>query len=79
VAVIATDVGGTREIFPAELHAARLVPSDDASTLAAAIRALANDDAARRSLGASARRRAEQQFGIGAAVDGLLQHYRALA
>ena len=37
VAVVATDVGGTREIFPPEADAARLVPPDDADALAAAM------------------------------------------
>ncbi len=79
VAVIATDVGGTREIFPPADAAAQLVPAGDVDALAEAILRLAGDDAARGLLGAAARRRAEQQFNIQTAVDGLLRHYQAVA
>ena len=41
VPVVATDVGGTREIFPAETASACLVPPDDPAALAAAIVAAA--------------------------------------
>ena len=59
VAVVATDVGGTREIFPTEADAARLVPPDDAATLAAAmLELLGKPDA--RSPGAAARQCAEE-------------------
>jgi len=78
-AVVATDVGGTREIFPTHCDAARLVPPDDADALAAAILELLGSDSLRRRLAAAARRRAEEQFDVRAAVGGLLEHYRALA
>lgn len=78
-AIVATDVGGTPEIFPPEKHAARLVPPDDAHALADAILELLGDSALRGRLAIAARRRAEEQFDIQASVGSLLQHYRALA
>ena len=78
VAVVATDVGGTREIFPENGGAARLVPPDDVEALAAAILELFDNDSLRGRLAAAARRRAEEQFDVRAAVRGLLEHYRAL-
>lgn len=78
VACIATDVGGTREIFPPELGAARLVPVDDDAALASAITALAShpDECAR--LGLAARQRAEMNFDIRRSAAGLVEHYRAI-
>jgi len=78
-AVVATDVGGTGEIFPPESRAARLVPPDDAGALAAAIRQLVADRALRRRLSRAARRRAEEAFDIRDATAALLAHYREVA
>ena len=47
VAVVATDVGGTPEIFPPDSESARLVPPDDAAALAAAMLELLDDEALR--------------------------------
>jgi len=77
--VIATDVGGTREVFPSEEHAARLIPPGDPAALAAAIEELVVDPPARAELGAAARHRAEGAFDARAATAGLLAHYRAVS
>jgi glycosyltransferase involved in cell wall biosynthesis len=78
VAIIATDVGGAREIFPAERNAAWLFPADDIDALAAAIQTLANDPSARQALGVAARRRAEETFSVASAAEGLTKHYLAV-
>ena len=56
-ALVATDVGGTREVTQ---DAAVLVPVDDASALAAAVRGLLDDPARRDALRAAARARAAE-------------------
>jgi glycosyltransferase involved in cell wall biosynthesis len=78
VPVIATDVGGTREIFPPESDSARLVPPDDPEAMTGAIAGLLGDPALRARLSAAARRRAEDAFSLEAAVRGLVEHYRAV-
>ena len=75
LAIIATNVGGTPEIFPPEENAARLVPPDDAGALGDAILELLGDPTMRHRLGIAARRRAEQQFDIRISVGNLLEHY----
>jgi glycosyltransferase involved in cell wall biosynthesis len=75
LAIVATDVGGTREIFPAESDAAVLVPPDDPAGMARAISELLRDPARRVRLGANARRRIESHFTIERATAGLLRHY----
>ena len=64
MAVVATDVGGTREIFPVDSDSAVLVRPDQPNELAEAVLSLLRDDNRRRALGASARRRAEDAFDI---------------
>jgi glycosyltransferase involved in cell wall biosynthesis len=78
-AVVATDVGGTREIFgdPGAGSGAALVPADDAEQLARTISALLSDVRQRRDLATAARRRAERFFGAARSADGLLSHYKA--
>ncbi len=78
VAVVATDVGGTREIFPPESGSARLVPSDDAKALAGAVSAVLRDELLRARMAAAARHRAEEAFDSGAATARLVEHYRAV-
>lgn len=78
VPVVATDVGGTPEIFPPGSRTARLVPKDDPESLAAAMGELLADETARKEMGAAARRRAEEAFGVGPAVGSLLQEYEAV-
>jgi glycosyltransferase involved in cell wall biosynthesis len=74
--VVATDVGGTREIFPPQTHSARLVPPDDPEAMAAAVEELVGDPALRASLAAVARRRAEEAFDASPAAARLVEHYR---
>jgi glycosyltransferase involved in cell wall biosynthesis len=76
VAVVATDVGGTREIFPVEANAAILVPADDRFALADAVCSLLSDDNRRHRLGAAARMRAESAFDIRGAAANLVEQYR---
>lgn len=76
VAVVATDVGGTREIFPLESHSARLVAPGDAAALAAAVIDLLGDDVSRARIATEARRRAEEAFDAQQAAASLVLHYR---
>ena len=76
VAIVATEVGGTREIFPPASDAARLVPPDDPGALAAAILELATDEPLRHRVAAAARRRAEEAFDARQATAALVKHYR---
>lgn len=78
VAVVATDVGGTREIFPPDSHAARLVPPDDADALAAAMLDLIGNKSLRARIAAAARRRAEEAFNAEHAAETLVEHYTQL-
>ena len=78
VAVVATDVGGTREIFPPECEAAFLVPPGDVQAMSAAVAELLGDAARRKRLAENARRRAEDAFDLNQAVGGLLKHYEEL-
>ena len=79
VAVVATDVGGTGEIFPPQSHAARLVPPDEPECLADAMLELLGDESLRTQLGAAARRRAVAAFNAERATAGLVEHYRQLS
>lgn len=75
-AIVATDVGGTSEIFPGG-QAAVLVPPNDPESLARAVVSVLANDHLRRELGRAARRRAEEAFDIRATASRLLEHYRA--
>jgi glycosyltransferase involved in cell wall biosynthesis len=75
VPVVATDVGGTAEIFPAELNAARLVRADDVESVVEAVFELLADPAQRLHLAAEARRQAEAAFDIRDASAALARHY----
>jgi glycosyltransferase involved in cell wall biosynthesis len=79
VAVVATDVGGTREIFPPESRAARLVPPDEPECLADAMLELLGDGPLRTQLGLAARRRAVAAFSAERATAGLVEHYRQVS
>ena len=76
VAVVASQVGGTAEIFPPSSRAARLVQPGDGESLAGAIEELLGDSAARLSMAKAARRRAEEAFGATRAATGLIEQYR---
>ena len=78
VAVVASDVGGTREIFPPDAHAAILIPPDDPGASADAIRGLLRDDARRNAIKAAARERAESAFDIRNAAANLIEQYRTV-
>lgn len=75
LAVVATDVGGTREIFPTDADGAVLVPAEDAAALAHEVIALLRDDKRRLAIAAAGRRRAERQFDIRQASARLLEIY----
>jgi glycosyltransferase involved in cell wall biosynthesis len=78
LAVVATDVGGTREIFPSECDGAVLVPPNDDAGISRVIGELLHDEPRRLSLAAAGRRRAEQAFNIRAAAGKLVGQYREL-
>lgn len=71
--LVATDAGGTREVTGDD--GAVLVPVGDAVALAAAVRALLDDSAARAALGARARARAADLPDVDAVVDQLRRVY----
>ncbi len=75
-AIIATDVGGTAEIFPQSTHAAMLVPDGDPEAFATAIRTLIESPALRHSMAAAARQRAVNMFDARAAASRIAAHYR---
>jgi glycosyltransferase involved in cell wall biosynthesis len=76
--VVATDVGGTREIFPTEGDGAVLVPVDNADALASEVINLLRDDQRRCALAQAGRRRAEQQFDIREASARLIEIYQSV-
>jgi len=75
VAIVATDVGGTTEIFPADARAAALVSPEDPHALAASISELLADAPRRVRLGSAARRRAESAFDTVRAAGQLVDLY----
>jgi glycosyltransferase involved in cell wall biosynthesis len=80
-AIVATDVGGTAEIFSGSGlsvgrgESAILVPADDAGKLGEAVVRLLKDDDLRQRLGAAARRRAQAAFDRRTAASGLAAMY----
>jgi glycosyltransferase involved in cell wall biosynthesis len=74
--IVATDVGGTQEIFPLGTNSARLIEPDDAVSLADAVIELLSDERERAKMGAAARDRAEAAFGLERATRGLIEQYR---
>ncbi len=75
VATVATDVGGTREIFPPDADAAVLVPPDDPRALAAEVHRMLTEPGLRTRVATAARRRAEEAFDIRQTAAGLVGHY----
>jgi glycosyltransferase involved in cell wall biosynthesis len=78
LAVVATDVGGTREIFPSEDDGALLVPADDSPRLANAAIELLTDNQRRKKIAAGGRRRATRHFDIRQASAGLIELYQSV-
>jgi glycosyltransferase involved in cell wall biosynthesis len=68
--VITTGVGGLPELVGPDGDACLVVPPDDWSAFADAVRRCAADDHLRARLGAAARRRIEEHFPMSAMVDG---------
>lgn len=78
-AIVATEVGGTSEIFPPGADAALLVLPDRPDELATAMRRLLHDRSLRQSLGQRARKRAEAAFSAATSAAGLIAHYNEVA
>jgi len=76
--VVATQVGGTAEIFPSQQQAALLVAPDRADRLTDAILRLLHDPRLRQRLGQNARRYVAEQFDAGRAARELEACYRYL-
>jgi len=74
-AIVASDVGGTAEIFPPESNAALIVPPQNADSLGQAILQLLENPVLCRQLSVAARQRAEEQFDRRLATEHLLRHY----
>jgi len=80
VPVVATDVGGTREIFPREdLDGALLVPVNDVATTQAAIERVLDDGVLATSMSIAGRNRITTAFSIGQSAAGLRRHYAEVA
>jgi glycosyltransferase involved in cell wall biosynthesis len=77
LAIVATDVGGTHEIFPIETDGAVLVPSDNFSALAAAARSVLQDDARRQALARGGWKRTEEAFDIRRTSGRLIEQYQS--
>jgi glycosyltransferase involved in cell wall biosynthesis len=77
-AIVATDVGGTREIFPSDHGAAVIVPPGNAPALAREINYLLDQPAVRSAMGRAARARVVQAFDVTAAATRLIETYSAL-
>jgi glycosyltransferase involved in cell wall biosynthesis len=76
-AVVASAIPGCRELCEDGVTGV-LVPPRDAAALAAAVTRLLPDEATRRRLGEEGRRRVEERFGLGRALDALIQLYQQL-
>jgi glycosyltransferase involved in cell wall biosynthesis len=77
LAIVATNVGGTPEIFPADSGAAILVPPNDPGAISDATASLLVNESLRLSYALAARRRAELAFDIRDASRELIRHYQA--
>lgn len=89
VPVVATDVGGTSEIFPEsrfdipcdikeEIESARIVPADSPGWFCNAVCSLLDSPSDRRRIGAAARRRVEDAFSREQTAENLVGHYEAV-
>jgi glycosyltransferase involved in cell wall biosynthesis len=80
VPVVATNVGGTREIFPREADdGAILAPVDDVPAIERALATVLDDDGLQSQMSAAGRRRAEAAFSVERAAAELLRHYDEVA
>jgi glycosyltransferase involved in cell wall biosynthesis len=77
--VVATDVGGTREIFTPELELAKLIEPDDPDALADAISQLLDAPELRKKMAQALRARAIAKFDQSTSAAGLINHYRQVA
>ncbi len=75
--VIASNVGGLPDLIR-DGETGRLVPAGDAAALAAAIRGLASDAAARTRLGSAGRRFVEREFTLNRMIEGTERVYAEL-
>jgi glycosyltransferase involved in cell wall biosynthesis len=76
VPVVATNVGGTGEIFPSK--EAEIVLPDDAEAIAVAVAELLDDPALVKTRSATAHARIATKFDVRISVRNLLHHYRML-
>ncbi|MFV2070368.1 MAG: glycosyltransferase family 4 protein, partial [Pirellulales bacterium] len=77
--IVATDVGGTREIFPPGTGTAWLVPKDNRSAMARGVATLLADHDRRSMMGAAARNRAVTAFTVHQAASRLIELYAQIA
>jgi glycosyltransferase involved in cell wall biosynthesis len=78
LAIVATNVGGTSEIFPRGSGAAILVPPNDPKEIANAATLLLCDELRRSKCGVAARSHAEEAFDIRDASHALIRKYEAV-
>lgn len=76
--IVATDVGGTSEIFPPEENLAWLLPPDDSDALASALDTLLQSPERCREMGQAARTRVESHFTAATSAEALLGQYRQI-
>ena len=76
VPVVATDVGGTCEIFPSNCPAAKLVPVDDANALASAVAEVLSDSKLHTKMSNASRLRATEAFDVRFSATRIAEHYR---
>ena len=79
VATVATDVGGTAEIFTQLSGSAFLIPVDDAGMMATSVEKLLASEKLQRSVQQAARQRAVEAFDIKHATTRLSEHYLAVS
>jgi glycosyltransferase involved in cell wall biosynthesis len=77
-AVLATDVGGTGEIFPPQTASAQLVPADDQKAISESLLRLLENEDLRRDLGRRARCVVEAKFADEPVADKLVSHYHSI-
>ncbi len=78
IPMVATDVGGTREMFPPSVDAAALVPPNEPQLLAAAARRLLSEPGRRRQIAENARRHATSWLDARSSAARLVTHYQSL-